>query len=51
VFVLAYLALWAALLRALLVKAAILPATCTRCNLRYERRYLGEVVCSCSRVS
>jgi hypothetical protein len=44
-----YLALWAALMRALLVKAAVLPATCGRCGLRFERRELGEAVCSCHR--
>ena len=44
-----YFALWAALMRALLVKAAVLPATCARCGLRYERQHLGETVCSCGR--
>jgi hypothetical protein len=48
-FVLPYLAFWAALMRALLVRAEVLPPTCGRCGLRYERRQLGEVVCSCSR--
>jgi len=47
--ILPYLALWVALMRALLVRAAILPATCARCGLRYERRALGEVICSCGR--
>ena len=47
VLVIPYLALWAALMRALLVKAAVLPATCARCGLRFERRELGEIVCSC----
>jgi len=46
-FVLPYLALWASLMRALLVRAEVLPPTCGRCGLRYERRRLGEVVCSC----
>jgi hypothetical protein len=45
--VIPYLALWAALMRALLVKAAVLPATCARCGLVFERRELGESVCSC----
>ena len=44
-----YLALWAAHMRALLVKAAVLPPTCARCGLVFERRELGESVCSCSR--
>jgi len=47
--ILPYLALWMALMRALLVRAAILPATCARCGLRYERRALGEAVCTCGR--
>jgi hypothetical protein len=46
-YVLSYLALWVTLMRALLVRAAILPATCARCGLRFERRQLGETVCSC----
>ncbi|HYY63124.1 MAG TPA: hypothetical protein VE688_00815 [Gaiellaceae bacterium] len=44
-----YLVLWAAMMRALLVRAQILPATCNRCGLPYERRDLGESVCSCTR--
>ena len=39
-----YLVLWAAMMRALLVRAQILPATCNRCGQPYERRELGEVV-------
>jgi hypothetical protein len=42
-----WFALWATLMRALFVKARLLPATCARCGLRFERRALGEVVCSC----
>jgi hypothetical protein len=44
------IALWAAMMRALLVRAQILPATCARCGRRYERIDLGETVCSCERV-
>jgi hypothetical protein len=44
-----YLAFWAALMRALLVRAAVLPPTCGRCGLRLERRRLGETICSCGR--
>jgi hypothetical protein len=43
----AYALLWASLMRALLVKARLLPPTCARCGLRYERGMLGEAVCSC----
>ncbi len=49
VVALPYLILWIALMRALLVRAAILPATCARCGLHFERRELGETVCSCGR--
>ena len=44
-----YLVLWATMMRALLVRAQILPPTCGRCGRRFERRELGESVCSCSR--
>jgi hypothetical protein len=44
-----YLVLWAALLRALFVKANIAPPTCGHCGRLFERRALGEPVCSCSR--
>jgi hypothetical protein len=43
-----WFAFWASLMRALFVRAQLLPATCGRCGLRYERRALGEVVCSCA---
>ena len=43
----AYALLWATLMRALLVKARILPATCARCGRPFERRALGEPVCGC----
>jgi hypothetical protein len=42
-----YVLLWATLMRALLVKARVLPPTCARCGLLYERRALGRRVCSC----
>jgi hypothetical protein len=45
--VLALVVFWAALMRALFVKAELLPATCARCGLRYERRGLGDPVCRC----
>ncbi len=44
-----YVLLWAALMRALLVRAKVLPPTCARCALPFERRRLGERVCSCDR--
>jgi hypothetical protein len=46
-FLVCYLFLWACLMRALLVKARILPPTCARCGRQYERRTLGEAICTC----
>jgi hypothetical protein len=43
----AYALLWATLMRALLVKARVLRPMCARCGLPFERRALGERVCSC----
>jgi hypothetical protein len=45
--VLALVLFWATLMRALFVKADLLPATCARCGLRFERRAMGERVCRC----
>ena len=42
-----FVLLWATLMRALLVKARVLPPTCARCGLRYERQGLGQQVCRC----
>jgi hypothetical protein len=47
-FLLGYALLWATLMRALLVKARVLPPTCPRCGLPFERRALGERICCCS---
>jgi hypothetical protein len=46
-FTLPYFVLWAALLRALLVKGNIAPRSCGRCGRLFERRSLGEPVCRC----
>jgi hypothetical protein len=40
-----YMVLWAALMRALLVRAQIVPPTCGRCGLKLERSSLGESIC------
>jgi len=42
-----YLVLWAALMRALLVRARIAPPMCARCGLKLERSQLGEKICRC----
>jgi hypothetical protein len=47
VLFLPYFALWATLMRALLVKAGVLAPTCARCGFRLERQHLGETICSC----
>ena len=44
-----YFALFATLLRALLVKANLAPPTCARCGHKLERQSLGERVCVCGR--
>jgi hypothetical protein len=44
-----YVVLWIAMMRALLVRAQILPATCNRCGRLFERHDLGEPVCACER--
>jgi hypothetical protein len=46
-FVVPYLVLWAALMRALLVRAQIAPPLCARCGLKLERSQLGEKICRC----
>ena len=35
------------LFRGLLVSARVLPATCRECGLEFERRRLGDRVCTC----
>jgi hypothetical protein len=47
--VLPYFVLWATLMKALLVKANIVPPSCARCGHTLERRELGEPVCRCAR--
>jgi hypothetical protein len=44
---LAYAVLWATLLRALLVRARLIPPTCPRCGFALERSELGQQICSC----
>jgi hypothetical protein len=48
-FVLPYFVLWATLIKALLVKAKLVPPSCARCGETLERRQLGEPVCRCRR--
>lgn len=46
-FILAFVLFWATLMRALFVRAKLLPPTCARCGLPFERRALGDPVCRC----
>ena len=45
----AYLMFWISLVRALLVRAEVVAPLCPRCGLKYERRQLGERICTCGR--
>jgi hypothetical protein len=45
--ILPYFVLWATLMKALLVKANLVPASCGRCGRKLERRELGEPICGC----
>jgi hypothetical protein len=47
--VIPYLAFWATLMRALFVRAQLLPPTCARCGRQFERRALGDRICTCRR--
>ena len=38
---------WLTVARAVLVYAQKLPPTCGSCGRRFERRHLGEPICSC----
>jgi hypothetical protein len=42
-----YLVLWAVLMRALLVRAKIVPPLCARCGQRVESSSSGRRVCTC----
>ena len=46
-FLFGFVLFWATLMRALFVKARLLPPTCARCGLPFERRALGERICGC----
>ncbi|HUP33727.1 MAG TPA: hypothetical protein VM184_11875 [Gaiellaceae bacterium] len=44
-----YAVLWIVLLKALLVRARVIPPECPRCGLLFERRGLGGEICGCER--
>ena len=43
-----YAAFWVVLFRALLTRARVIPASCARCGLLFERRELGQRICGCN---
>jgi hypothetical protein len=45
-----YAVLWVVLLKALLMRARVIPAECGRCGLLFERRELGQTICACDPV-
>lgn len=45
--VVAYAVLWITLVKALFARARLIPAECPRCGRLFERRELGEQICSC----
>ncbi len=42
-----YAVLWIVLIKALFMRARVLPAECPRCGRLYERRELGGAICRC----
>lgn len=46
-----YAALWATLMKALLMRARVIPGQCPRCGEVLERRRLGQPICTCNRAS
>jgi hypothetical protein len=44
-----YAVLWVVLMKALFMRARVIPAECPRCGHLYERRELGGAICSCNR--
>ncbi len=45
----AYGVFWATLMKPLLERAQVIPASCARCGMVFERRELGEPICRCAR--
>jgi len=47
--IIGYAALWATLMKALLARARVIPGQCARCGRVFERRQLGQTICTCNR--
>lgn len=45
--VVSYAVLWVVLIKALFVRARVIPPECPRCGQLFERRQLGGAICSC----
>ena len=48
--VVGYAALWVTLFKALLSRARVIPAECSRCGRLFERQKLGQTICRCDAV-
>jgi hypothetical protein len=44
-----YAVLWVVLMKALFIRARVIPAECPRCGRLFERRELGGTICTCGR--
>ena len=44
-----YAALWVVLIKALFMRARVIPPECRRCGKLFERRELGGEICTCER--
>ena len=45
-----YAVLWVVLIKALFMRARVIPSECPRCGRLFERRELGGTICSCDRL-
>ena len=47
--IMGYAVVWVVLIKALFIRACVIPAECSRCGRQFERRELGGMICTCSR--
>jgi hypothetical protein len=47
--ILGYAVVWVVLIKALFIRARVIPAECPRCGRPFERSELGGAICTCSR--
>jgi hypothetical protein len=48
-FLVGFAVFWVVLIKALFMRARVIPAECPRCGRLYERRELGGTICHCER--